>query len=327
MSAYESHSHTFGQDARRPGETRTLVVMLITAVMMVVEIAAGIAYGSIALLADGLHMGSHAVALGINVFAYVYARRNARNPQFSFGTGKVNSLGGFSGALLLAMFAALMVYESVHRLMFPVDIQFTQAIAVAVVGLIVNGVSMLILGDGHHHSHGGHQHDHGHGHDHEHEHEHEHEHGHRHDEGHAHADHNLVSAYLHVLADTLTSLLAIVALLAARYLDWLWFDPVMGLVGAVLVARWSWGLLVTTSRVLLDFSAQKALLAPIRAVLEADGARIVDLHVWAIGPDIYAVIAALETQTGASPDVYRRKLLAQPQIVHVSIELNEVAVS
>jgi len=313
VSDYTAHSHTFGQDRRRPGEVRTLVVMVITAAMMIIEIAGGVAFGSMALLADGLHMGSHAVALGINVFAYVYARRNASNPQFCFGTGKVNALGGFTGALLLAGFAAIMVYESVLRLVFPVDIAFGQAIAVAIVGLVVNGVSLLILKeadvDHHHHGHG-----HGHGHGHAHTHEHEYRHG--------ESDHNLISAYLHVLADTLTSVLAIVALLAARYLGWIWFDPVMGLIGAALVARWSWGLIAGTSRVLLDFSAPEELCSAVRRALEADGGTVVDLHVWSIGPGIFAAVAALESDVTGEPAQYREQLLRIPQIVHASVEIN-----
>ena len=218
------HDHSFGQDRRRPGERRTQLVIVITATMMVIEIAAGVLFGSMALLADGLHMASHAVALGINAYAYAYARRHAHDASYSFGTGKVNTLGGFTGAVLLAAFALLMASESVQRLVAPVPIAFNQAIWVAVLGLVVNGVSMLILG--HHH---GHAHDHDH-HDHEHP-----EHDHEAHEGAGH-DHNLVSAYLHVLADALTSLLAIVALLAAKYFGLTWMDPFMGIVGAVLVA-------------------------------------------------------------------------------------------
>lgn len=262
--------------------------------MMVVEIVAGIVFGSMALLADGLHMGSHALALAINVVAYVYARRRADSPSLSFGTGKVNSLGGFCGAILLGVFTAVMVYESVARLIFPVDIAFTQAIAVAVVGLIVNAVSLVILKGDHHHHH----------------------------DGHEHHDHNLISAYLHVLADTLTSLLAIIALLAALYLDWVWLDPIMGLVGAMLIARWSWGLLRTTSRVLLDFSAGDELKGKVRATLERNGATIVDLHVWAIGPEMYCVVAALEAEDSPPPQKYRDALGEIGPVVHASIEIN-----
>ena len=219
------HDHSFGQDKKRSGETRTVIVILITATMMGVEIAAGLAFGSMALLADGLHMASHAAALSISAFAYYFARKRAHDRSFSFGTGKVNSLGGYTGAILLVLFALLMVSESIHRLIEPVAISFNQAIGVAIVGLVVNGVSVFILGHDDHHHHG---HDHGEvGHDHHHD-------------GHHH-DHNLRAAYLHVLADTLTSLLAIVALLAAKYYGWIWMDPVMGIVGAILITKWSMG--------------------------------------------------------------------------------------
>ncbi|MCW8851248.1 MAG: CDF family Co(II)/Ni(II) efflux transporter DmeF, partial [Gammaproteobacteria bacterium] len=267
------HDHTFSQDQRRPGETRTLIVIAITAVMMTVELIAGVMYGSMALLADGLHMGSHAAALSITAFAYIYARRNARNSQYSFGTGKVNALGGFTGAVLLAIFALIMGFESIVRLLNPVEIVFNQAIFVAVLGLIVNGVSVFILGVD----------DHGHDHDH---HNHGHESGSHH---HHHHDHNLKSAYLHVMADALTSVLAIIALLAAKYFGYIWMDPVMGIVGAVLVARWSYGLLGSTSGVLLDRQAPEVLQREIREILEADeDTRVTDLHVWSIGPGIYS---------------------------------------
>ena len=215
------HSHTFGQDVKRPGEIRTIFVIVITAIMMVVEVTAGAVFGSMALLADGLHMASHSVALGINVFAYIYARRHAHDARYSFGTGKVNTLGGYTGAVLLAGFSLVMAWESVARFFSPTAIAFNEAIFVAVIGLIVNGVSVFILGE------------------HRHPEAHEdlvedlEEHGHYHDEHYHHHDHNLVSAYLHVLADALTSLLAIFALLAAKYFGLVWADPAMGVVGAV----------------------------------------------------------------------------------------------
>jgi cation diffusion facilitator family transporter len=314
-----AHDHTFGQDRRQPGETRTLVVIAITATMMVVEIAAGAVFGSMALLADGLHMASHAAALGINAFAYAFARRHARDDAFSFGTGKVNTLGGFTGAVLLAGFALLMVSESVQRLVSPVPIAFDHAILVAVVGLAVNGASMLILG----------RHDHGHDHDHRHDHHHDHHHDDHHDDHHdhgrvGHRDHNLASAYLHVLADALTSVLAIVALLAAKYFGFTWMDPAMGIVGAVLVARWSWGLLRTTAAVLLDRSAAPEIRARIRASLErADGDRVVDLHVWCIGLDLYAAQIAVLARQPQPPEHYKRLLPTEPRLVHVVVEVND----
>lgn len=354
------HDHSFGQDVRRPGETRTRVVIAITATMMIVEIAAGVLFGSMALLADGLHMASHAVALGINAYAYVYARRHAHDASYSFGTGKVNTLGGFTGAVLLAAFALLMASESVQRLVVPVTIAFDQAIGVAVLGLIVNGLSMLILGHEHGHTHGDGPHGHGdpahvHDHDHDHDHDHGHAHDHDHPRGHDHADHadhphdhdhaheakhlrtpwvraraghdhNLISAYLHVLADALTSLLAIVALLAAKYFGLTWMDPFMGLVGAVLVARWSFGLLKATSGVLLDRNAAPEVCASVRDAIErVDGNRVVDLHVWSIGLDLYSAALTVVTPTPRPPEHYKTLLPADLNIVHATVEVHVAA--
>lgn len=300
-----AHDHIFGQDRKRPGEVRTLIVVVLTAVMMVVEIAAGISYGSMALLADGLHMASHAVALGISMFAYVYARHHARDNRFSFGTGKVNSLGGFTGAVLLALFALAMAWESVKRLVIPVPIQFDQALVVAVLGLIVNGVSVFILGHEEETAHPDHDHDHDHGH------------SHRHGD-----DHNLRAAYLHVLADALTSLLAIGALLSGKYFGFFWLDPVMGVVGAILVARWSLGLLVATARVLLDHQGPADLREEIRQSIEKEGqASIADLHVWQIGPGIYSVALTILAADPKPADQYRRFLPQGHGLVHVTIEV------
>jgi cation diffusion facilitator family transporter len=298
------HSHTFGQDMKRPGELRTLVVIALTATMMAVETAAGIAFGSMALLADGLHMASHAAALSINAFAYIYARRQAHNADFSFGTGKVNALGGFSGAVLLALFALLMVWESVHRLVEPVAIAFNQAILVAVLGLVVNGLSVFILGvDEHHHDTEDAAHADGH-HDHAH-----------------HHDHNLRSAYLHVLADALTSVLAIVALLAAKYFGLTWMDPAMGIVGAVLVARWSLGLLRTTSGILLDKQGPESIRQRIKDSIEQDAdSKVADLHLWSIGPNIYSAVIAVVAHAPASPNQYKERIPANLGLAHITIE-------
>jgi len=283
------HDHTFGQHERRAGERRTLIVLAITAIMMAVEIAAGAAFGSMALLADGLHMGSHAVAIGIAAMAYVYARRHASDPRFSFGTGKVNSLAGFTGAVLLAMFALLMAAKSVDRLVHPVAIGFDQALVVAVAGLLVNGLCGLLLHDGH-------------------------------DDG--HHDHNLRSAYLHVLADALTSVLAIVALLSAKLLGAVWMDPVVGIVGAVLVARWSWGLLRQTSQVLLDHQAPAGVRESIREAIESRSrSRVLDLHVWSIGPGIYAAIIAVATDSPQSAEHYHGLLPGDLRVAHLSVEV------
>jgi cation diffusion facilitator family transporter len=273
--------------------------------MMVIEVVGGLVFGSMALLADGLHMASHAVALAINALAYVYARRHAADTRFSFGTGKVNALGGFTGAILLAGFALVMAYESVERILNPVNIQFTNAIIVACVGLAVNGASVFILGV--------HNHDHDHDHDHEHD---------DHAEGRDH-DHNLRAAYFHVLADALTSFTAIFALLAGRYFDAVWLDPVMGIVGSLLVARWSIGLLRDTSAVLLDRQASEAARRRVRESIErASSATVTDLHMWSIGPNIYNLNMTVLSQDPEPPSYYKSLLPTDSGIVHSTVEVH-----
>ncbi len=329
-TAADAHDHVFGQDQARAGERRTAIVVTVTAVMMVVEITAGIVYGSMALLADGLHMASHAAALSISLAAYLLARRYAADRRFSFGTGKVNSLAGFAGAVLLAGFAAIMAIESVQRLMQPVAIQFDQALIVAVIGLVVNGGSALLLGHGHDHHHD-HDHDDDHGdhehhheaHDHEHEHDHHHDHDHD-DHHHHHHDHNLRAAYLHVLADALTSVLAIAALLAGKFAGWNWLDPAMGIVGAGLVTHWSWGLLRESGNVLLDRQASPALLEDVRKAVESDEARVTDLHLWSIGPGIRAAEMVIAANKPLAASAYRARLPRSANIVHAVIEVNGV---
>ena len=296
-STSRQHDHVFAQDRERPGEKRTLIVVLITAVMMVVEIVAGLAYGSMALLADGLHMASHAAALGIAFLAYVVARRLAADQRFSFGTGKLNSLAGFASAVLLLGFAVIMVTESTSRFISPVEISYNPALVVAVVGLVVNGVSAWIFAATPHDHHG-------------------HTHAHHH-------DHNLRAAYLHVLADALTSLLAIVALLAAKFYGANWLDPLMGFVGAALVSRWSYGLIKQSARVLLDRQADETMVLAIKKSLESrSGDRVTDLHCWSIGPGIFAADLAIVSDDPRSPDEYRSLLPEKLGIVHATIEVH-----
>ena len=309
------HDHTFGQDVKRPGELRTMIVVLLTTATMFLEIIAGTVYGSMALLADGLHMASHATALLVSLMAYVYARRHAQDGRFSFGTGKVNSLAGFSGAILLALFAIMMAWESVERLFQPIPIAFNQALTVAVVGLLVNGLSVVVLGHSEDHDDASHEEcscdadaerTDGHAHDHRAAH---------------HHDHNLRSAYLHVLADTLTSVLAIGALLAGKYLQWKWLDPAMGIVGAILVARWSVGLLKATGRVLLDAQASVRVRDGIRERVRSLGGEVIDLHVWTIGPGVHAVICSVVADEPRSPDQYRSAVLDVLRAAHITIEV------
>ena len=306
------HSHSFGQERVRFGARRALMVIALTLGMMVIEVFAGWLFGSMALLADGLHMASHSVALSITAMAYVYARKHAHDDRFSFGTGKVNSLAGFASALILALFSLFMVNESVSRLIHPVEIVFDHAILVAIIGLIVNAVSFFLLkpsqaDDQHGHAHSDSQHGHAHS---------DSQHGH-----HAH-DHNLRAATLHVLADALTSLLAIFALLAGKYFSQVWMDPFMGLVGAALVAKWSIGLMRDSAWVLLDRRAPESVRNKIlEAFSEVEDTRVADFHVWSIGPNIYALeICAVAKDPMKASD--HKKLLPQGLgVVHATVEV------
>lgn len=328
-----SHDHVFlGQDHRR-NERRVWWVIALTASMMAVEIIAGNVYGSMALVADGWHMSTHAGAMLITALAYGYARRQARNPRFTFGTGKLGELAGFASAVVLALIALIIGWESLVRLIDPVPIRFDQAIAIAVVGLLVNLVSAWLLKDdhGHAHGHGGHAHGHA-GHDHPHGHVHHHDHGHMHHHGHDHdhdhppvRDNNLRSAYIHVLADALTSVLAIVALLAGRSYGWLWADAAMGVVGALVIARWSWGLIRDSGTVLLDATPQSARLRhDIERALDAGDGEIADLHVWQVGPGHYAAIVSLVTPHPRDSAFYKGKLAHIAGLSHVTVETQAV---
>jgi cation diffusion facilitator family transporter len=319
------HTHIFGQDQIRSGERRTLAVIIITALMMIVEIVAGLAYGSMALFADGIHMGSHMVGLGISFLAYIYARKHAYDQQFSFGTGKVNALAGYSSAIFLVIIALYMGYESISRFINPVTIEYNQAILVAGIGLVVNGASIFILGEkGHSHAPGEEQ-DHGHNHAaHEHDRENEHEHEHNQPTHAKGADHNLKAAYLHVLTDALTSILAIIALLGAKYFELNWMDPFMGVVGAILVIRWSMGLIQGTSKVLLDHQIPADIQNRIKGIIESyKDTKVSDMHIWSIGPGIYSSEISVVTKFPDSPNKYKALIPEDTGVVHSTVEVHQ----
>ena len=290
------HTHRFNSNDKR-GERNTRRVIILTLSMMFVEISAGYLSGSMALLADGWHMGTHAAALGITAIAYYYARRHSDNPNYSFGTGKVGVLGGFASAVVLAVVALLMGVESLTRLMNPIAIKFNEAIMVAVIGLIVNVVSALLLKESHHH--------------------------HDHDYNKMGHDHNLRAAYLHVIADALTSILAITALVTGKALGWVWMDPIMGIVGALIITRWSYGLLRDTGRILLDRDVNIEAIAEIKEIIESEADnRVSDIHVWRIGPHHLSVILAIVTHFPNPPEYYKKLLSGYDEISHVTVEVN-----
>ena len=292
-----SHSHVFLGRAHDDNARRTHWVIVLTGVMMIGEIVAGWITGSMALLADGFHMATHAGALAVSAAAYAYARRHAENRRFTFGTGKVGDLAGFASALVLGFAAIGIAAESIGRLLEPRPVAFGEATFVAVVGLAVNIVSALLLSGGQHHAH-----------------DHDDHHGHHHSHGH---DNNLRSAYLHVLADALTSVFAIVALLAGSYLGWVWLDPAVGILGAVVIARWSLSLVRDTAAVLLD-TADPVLERKIREKVEQGDAEIIDLHVWRVGPQAHAAIVSV---TGpAAADTVRARLRPVHELAHVTVE-------
>lgn len=314
------HGHHFLGAGHERNERRVWLVIALTASMMLVEIVAGTVYGSMALVADGWHMATHAGALLITALAYRYARRHADDPRFTFGTGKLGDLAGFASAVVLAIVALLIGYESFVRLVRPVPIGFEQALAVAVIGLGVNLVSAWLLKDDHgHHHHGhAHHHDHGHGDSHDHDHDHQHPHG-----GQPQAqDNNLRAAYIHVMADALTSVLAIAALLLGRSQGWLWADPLMGVVGAVVIARWSWGLIRSAGHVLLDAPDEAAALrGEIRDALAITGDAIHDLHVWQVGPGHFAAIVSIASAHPQAPSAYKALLRPVHELSHVTVEV------
>lgn len=300
------HAHRFSSTNEK-GERRTYYVLALTAATMLVEIITGTLFGSMALLADGWHMGTHVAAFLITLFAYRHARRHADDPAYAFGTGKVGVLGGFSSAIALAVVAVVMMVESILRLISPHEIQFDAAIGVAVIGLAVNVISAFLLKDDHHHHHH-HHHDDGA----------EHHHG----DGHHH-DHNLRAAYLHVLADALTSLLAIVALLSGKYFGWSWMDALMGIVGAVIITHWAYGLLRQTAPILLDAGIDPACIAEIRERVESDrDNRISDLHVWRVSAHHHAVILSIVTHDPRPVEHYKKLLEGVNGLAHITVEVH-----
>ena len=296
------HDHVFLGAAHDRNERRTWAVVALTATMMVAEVVGGTLFGSMALLADGWHMSTHAGALAIAAFAYRFARSHARDPRFTFGTGKLGDLAGFASAIVLAMISLGIGYESILRLFQPVTIHSAEATAIAAVGLGVNLLSAWLLGDGHHH-----------------------EHHHDHDDHHHHHDHNLRSAYWHVLADALTSVLAIAGLLAAWTFGWTWLDPVIGIVGALVIAHWSWGLIRDAGAVLLDATPNKALAEAIRHRLEVGHDSIADLHIWRLGPGHHGAIVSLVSDSPEPVEHYRDKLSGMRELSHLTIEVHRCA--
>ena len=305
-SARYTHEHVYLGAAHDENAERTLWVVMLTVIMMVAEIASGYLTGSMALLADGFHMATHAGALGIAAAAYAYAKRHANSDRFSFGTGKVGDLGGFASALILGLVSLGIAIESLTRLLHPTDVQFGNATLIAIVGLLVNIVSALLLGLGHS---DGHDHGHGHGH------------------GHSHGnDNNLKSAYIHVVADALTSVLAIAALLAGRYLGWVWLDPAIGMVGAIVIARWAWTLMGVTAGVLLD-QTDAHVAEEIRELVEQPGdATITDLHVWRVGPEAHAAIVSVLGQPTTNADSIRDRLKPVHEVSHLTVEFREISI-
>lgn len=303
-----THDHVF-DEGNRAAERGTRAVMWITAAAMVMEIFAGWWFNSMALLADGWHMSSHAVAIGLSAFAYAAARRYANDPRFAFGTWKIEVLGGFTSAIFLLGIAALMVVGSIERILNPQAIQYREAIFVAIIGLVINIVCAIILGGTHDHHHD--------------------EHGHHHDHGHAHhQDLNLKAAYIHVVTDAATSVLAIVALISGLFFGWSWLDPIMGIVGAVLVAAWAKNLVVETGKVLLDREMDHPVVDEIREAVEtgpeAGDTKVADLHVWRVGKRSYSCALSLVTHDRAlTPQHVHEQLSIHEEIVHSTVEIRQ----
>jgi cation diffusion facilitator family transporter len=295
------HSHVFLGTRHEKSERRMWAVITLCGIMMVAEIIGGLLFGSIALVADGLHMSTHAGALLLAALAYTYARRHADDPRFTFGTGKLGDLAGFTSAIILAMIAILIGYEAVSRLFAPVPIHFAEAIPIAAAGLAVNIASAWLLSSGGRH--------------------HDHDHDHRHSHGHAARDNNMRAAVVHVIADATVSVLVIAGLLLAQAFGWSWIDPVVGIVGACVIASWSVGLIRDTGAVLLDMNPDRRMAESLRQTIEEGGDTLADLHLWRLGPGHLGAIVSIGTREARGPDYYRAKLARFRSLSHLTIEV------
>ena len=306
------HSHVFHGEAHERNERRTWIVIVLCSLMMIAEIVGGLLFGSIALVADGLHMSTHASALLLAALAYRFARRHVGDDRFSFGTGKFGDLAGFTSAIVLAMIALLIGYEAVTRFVWPVSISFNEAIPIATLGLLVNVVSALLLSGGrfHGHQHGA-RHDHVHAEDHYH----------HHADHAAHRDNNLRAAVVHVLADAAVSILVIVGLTLARLFGWLWMDPAVGLLGAIVIATWAYTLIRDTGAILLDMTPDRGMAERMRAVIETDGDRLTDFHLWRLGPGHLGAIVSVSTSQQRGPDYYQALLGRFQALSHVTVQV------
>ena len=307
------HSHVFLAAGHEQAERRTWAVIALCGAMMALEVVGGLMFGSIALVADGLHMSTHAGALLLAALAYRYARRLANDPRFTFGTGKLGDLAGFTSAIVLATIAILIGYEAITRFFNPVPIRFAEAIPLACLGLAVNVASAWLLSGGEHGHHHHHAYDH---HDHDH---------HDHAHGAAHRDNNMRAAVVHVLADAAVSVLVIAGLVLARLFGWLWMDPLAGIVGACVIASWSWGLIRDTGAILLDMVPDRHVADDVRRAIEAEGDRVADLHLWRLGPGHLGAIVAIATARDRKSDYYRARLASFSTLSHLTVEVQRVA--
>jgi len=307
----EPHSHVFLGEGHARNERRTWMVIALCSVMMVAEIVGGILFGSIALIADGLHMSTHAGAMLLAALAYTWARRLANDSRFTFGTGKLGDLAGFTSAVILAMIAILIAYEAVSRLFSPVPIRFNEVIPIAVVGLAVNLASAWLLGGGHHHD----------AHDDDHDH-HAHHGGDDSDHDAMHRDNNMRAAVIHVMADASVSVLVIVGLLLARFMGWLWMDPVAGIIGSLVIASWSYGLIRDTGAILLDMNPDQHMIEHLRQIVEQEGDHLADVHLWRLGPGHLGAILSVVTVQPRDAAYYRSRLAGFTSLSHLTVEVS-----